>query len=347
MRDPLRLMFVRFTDETYNGYSRISLKLPQAIDETESEEYPIEIAGDPRGDYDYIVYCSSPAVYQIGKRDGELMDRRMDVIPHTMYDATPAPDTFVNVINRSAFCWVPTKWVKRTFWKSGVEVPIAVAGYGVDTEEFPLTEKGNTFTVLSSGLQMFPKFGRKNLHLVARAWHLTGLHEEEDAKLILKATFGIKKASFPQIPNVEYVIGRLSGEEWRGMVGSCHVYVSASSGEGFGLVPLEAMSAGAAVVATDWGGHTDWLKSSPAYPLRVAKEVPATQYNNIYGGDAIWAQPDVEHLASLLRHCYENQDEVHERGLAGATHIRENWTWECAGRRACKALWEAHERAWS
>ena len=94
---------------------------------------------------------------------------------------------------------------------------------------------------------------------------------------------------------------------------------------------LEAMACGLPVIATEWGGHTSFMHEGSAYPLRVAKLVPAEAKCPYYAGFR-WAQPDQDHLVHLMRHVYECRDESVARGLAASEEVLARWTWRQAAR---------------
>jgi hypothetical protein len=43
-----------------------------------------------------------------------------------------------------------------------------------------------------------------------------------------------------------------------------------------------------------------------------------------------WAQPDLDHVAHLMRHVYENPDEARDKGRTGRRQAVERWSWSNA-----------------
>ena len=118
---------------------------------------------------------------------------------------------------------------------------------------------------------------------------------------------------------------------------SADCYVSAGRGEGWDLPLMEAMACGLPSIATDWGAHTEYAHEGVCYPLRIRGTVPATPDHPYYGGFR-WADPDPEHLRSLLRKVYENRDEARRRGAAAAAEIAAKWTWDHSAKRIFERL---------
>ena len=91
----------------------------------------------------------------------------------------------------------------------------------------------------------------------------------------------------------------LAAEELAGLLEATDVYVSLHRSEGFGRGPAEALGAGAAVIATDYGGTTDFLNPGnarlvPARRVRVA----GAEYVGVDGQS--WAEPGVAEAAAAM-----------------------------------------------
>ena len=55
--------------------------------------------------------------------------------------------------------------------------------------------------------------------------------------------------------------------------------------------------------------------------------------------EAKWAMPRIAHLKEIMRHCYENQEEVKRKG--GQAHKDSlNWTWTHSAKKAIEVLKE-------
>jgi hypothetical protein len=83
-------------------------------------------------------------------------------------------------------------------------------------------------------------------------------------------------------------------------------------GEALGDRVLQAMASGVPVVATEFGGCTDWLTPKTGFPVEY-RLVPA---------DVSWAEPDLSHAAWLLREVFERPEEARERAHEGRRQLR-------------------------
>ena len=41
-----------------------------------------------------------------------------------------------------------------------------------------------------------------------------------------------------------------------------------------------------------------------------------------------WAEPSKADLIAKMRYAYTHQDEVKQKGLAAAEHVKQNWLWQ-------------------
>ena len=114
------------------------------------------------------------------------------------------------------------------------------------------------------------------------------------------------------------------------------IFVSSTRADAFGLTTLEAMGCGLPVIQTSFGGQTDFVNEGNGwlldYKLEEVKE--DLQYEGIQ-----WATPDIPYLRKLMRYCYDNKEEVKEKGKQ-AIEDSQNWTWSSSAQKALAFLKE-------
>ncbi len=96
----------------------------------------------------------------------------------------------------------------------------------------------------------------------------------------------------------------LSYADTMSLYATADVIVSTHRSEGLGLVLMEAMSLGKAVIATGWSGNMDFTTDQNSL-LLAPRMVPArgsqTQYSRLYvGKNVCWADVDVDQVASRM-----------------------------------------------
>ncbi|HSG40934.1 MAG TPA: glycosyltransferase, partial [Thermoanaerobaculia bacterium] len=89
---------------------------------------------------------------------------------------------------------------------------------------------------------------------------------------------------------------------------------------------------GKPVVATGYGGVTDFLDDETGFVVRHRLAALANPQGP-YPVGAIWAEPDVEHAAELMRSLAEDPESARPRVEAARRRVRELYSPEAAGRR--------------
>lgn len=133
-------------------------------------------------------------------------------------------------------------------------------------------------------------------------------------------------------PHVHLMPGYLSAEDKERLTASCDCYVSLHRSEGFGIGMAEALLHARPVVATGYGGNTDFLDDTTGFPVRY-RLVPVGYGHDPYPPDALWADPDPEHAAELMRRVVDAPAEARARAERGRERIRTHYGPEAAGAR--------------
>ncbi|QEC46244.1 glycosyltransferase [Baekduia soli] len=131
-------------------------------------------------------------------------------------------------------------------------------------------------------------------------------------------------------PDITVIDDFVSADEKNAMLAACDCYVSLHRSEGFGLTPAEAMALGKPVIATRYGGVLDFMTDENSYLVDHGWTAVGPGAHP-YPADAVWAEPDLDHAAHLMREVFENQDEARQRGVRAQRDIQERHAPHVAG----------------
>lgn len=240
--------------------------------------------------------------------------------------------------------WVPSRFVRDCFIKSGVPVErVHVVPLGVDLKEsdsdepFPLATR-KTFKFLFVGGSIH----RKGVDLLLKAYQST-FANTDDVCLVVK-DMGVSSfykgqtadnmlASFrsqPHAPEIEYLDRDLSAEDMDRLYRSCDCLAHPFRGEGFGLPIVEAMAHGLPVIVTGYGPVLDYASPDTAYLLPAREfRLPEKRLDVGETVDYPWVvEPDLDRLRYYLRRVFEHPQEARQKGQAARAFVREHFTWE-------------------
>lgn len=151
---------------------------------------------------------------------------------------------------------------------------------------------------------------RKNPQAIVKAFLKAFSPEDTHVGLVLKLLYSENfqehieqlKRQLAPYQNIYYMDRYLSDDETRTLIQASDAVVSLHRSEGFGLLPLEAMSLGTPVICTAWSGNMEYMNHMNA-ALVGYRLVPVNgEYVGSRQGDGqVWAEADVEEAAALMR----------------------------------------------
>jgi glycosyltransferase involved in cell wall biosynthesis len=175
-------------------------------------------------------------------------------------------------------------------------------------------------------LRAFARAARESLrplHLLLKVNHLES--DPDLGRLLLRL--------ISDLP-VSLITSCMSRSEVNSLMAACDAYVSLHRSEGLGLPLIEGMYLGKPVIATGYGGVTDFLDDSTGWVVR--HELTALdEARGPYPAGAVWADPDVDHAAELMLEVANasGTDIVARRTAAARARVLSIYGPEAAGER--------------
>ena len=243
---------------------------------------------------------------------------------YSMFESTVQPDGWVEFINSREGFLTPSRWCADWFAKCGVKVPIDILHHGVDPAEFPFLERPadrKNLTFLWMGVN--PK-DRKGCEMVRQAFFKLKLPK---TRLIIKAVPVQSPRLYLETPSCKEIWCWYTQQQLLDLLQEADMSLNPTSGEGFGLIPLEHAATGLAVAATSFSGCREYLEDLPE--MIGINWSPKPSYFNSLGGDyGFDAAPDFDHLCSIMEWAAKNRDEVRKIGQRLAQAVHKRWTWQ-------------------
>ena len=207
--------------------------------------------------------------------------------------------------------WVPSEFSKKTLLDSGVTSKVFVIPHIVArknyNKEFYNQHKKDKFTFYYIGTYI----ARKNIGMLVNSFKAE-FQGEPNVRLLLKITlFEHNRARLEKevlalasdSPEVTVIIDDLGTDQISSLheLGTC--VVSATRGEGFGLVEAEAQAHGNRVISTGFGAFKELAREQDIQvPYRL---VPVSGDHETLGFDyQFWAEPSEQDLRKAMRRAY-------------------------------------------
>lgn len=129
----------------------------------------------------------------------------------------------------------------------------------------------------------------------------------------------------------------MSRAQVNSLMAACDAYVSLHRSEGLGLPLIEAMYLGKPVIATGYGGVTDFFDDSTGWVVRHTMTA-LEEAQGPYPVGAVWADPDAGHAAELMVQIAAAPEAAAGRIEAARRRVAEIYAPEAAGARLQREL---------
>lgn len=296
------------------GYSNAALNTIRAL-----QDRNVGVFYNRRSIPFHVNFCQ-PIYYQTG---------RSYTVGYTPWESTKVPPSWRQPMSECDEIWATSSFVKDVYEKNNLHHNIHVIPHGI-SDEFEIVDREITgkFNFLHVGGDS----KRKNAQMVVDAF-LELYDGDTDFQLVLKYNnysdadvyLNGKIVPASNHPQIIAIPNSLTTEEMVKVYHSCHCLVYPTSGEGFGMIPFEAISTGMPSIVTNLTGTADFAEMSIPLPAEWGE---APLQSHMYGCDSgEWAVPDYDALCGLMEHVVNEYDDFKKYTLQSARILHQTRSW--------------------
>jgi glycosyltransferase involved in cell wall biosynthesis len=301
------------------------------------EVFPVTIINVAPQPYFSVAYERGGLLRRFGIYRIAYWNWELDAIPEEWIELTPLLDAI----------WAPTGFVADAF-RQRMPLPVHEVLPGVELSEIETVSKADLGIPEANYVFLFmfdmcSQMVRKNPLALIQAFR-AGFSPPDKATLVIKISRGRSHLeNFSALEQAAREAGVivvdevLSRARAYGFIQMCDCFVSLHRAEGFGLCLAEAMLMGKPVIATNYSGNLAFMH--PGNSLLVDYTLAEIADDNpIYKVGNHWAEPSIEHAASLMRSCYDNPARAAALGATGQAEAKEKLSLKAAGQRMAEQL---------
>jgi glycosyltransferase involved in cell wall biosynthesis len=257
------------------------------------------------------------------------------------WETDKVPDGWIPHMQRMDEIWTTSDFVYNVFKSCNVNENIYKFNLGFDNNVFTKTEStpNGPFTFLSIGSPST----RKNSQIAVDAF-VKVKSKYKDIRLIYKSSgppdarlyHGNMRQALYNVPYINVIDTILSEQEYADMYRKAHCLIYPTSGEGWGMIPFQAIAMGIPTICTNATSCTEY--SDLSIPLNF--EWSPVQMGGVYSNTGNWAMPSLDDLCDKMIYAIENYEYEKDRALSAADFLHENYTWDIVSKDYKDRIWE-------
>lgn len=239
----------------------------------------------------------------------------------TMWETTLVPPRYTRLLRMFDRVIVPCPWNAELFAPYHHDIKVIPLGIDVDLWQPQDVVVNDRFRFITGG----SGWKRKGIGQVIQAFRDANL---PDSELLIKVTPDLlddpKQYDFG--PNIHVVKKRMSLTEERDFYATADCFVSATRGEGFGMIPLQNLALGNRVIAPNHTGH-EWFADLFDYSVGWHYSKAEMQYFSDIGD---WFEPNHDELVDAMKAVYAAGRLPAWERLNRWEQVEERFTWDRA-----------------
>jgi glycosyltransferase involved in cell wall biosynthesis len=288
-----------------------------------------------------VINLNPDQVYRGMETLAPLMTGRYN-IGYWVWELSKLPRSWIDLTVSFHEIWTPsTHSMKAISRSTGLRVTWIPHSVRPETSErvtrktFGLPDDAFVFLTVAD---FFSLPERKNFLGALKAFEIAFPSQDRDIALFLKTSNMDYRPEFKRAireaerrnRSIHVLDGYLSRGSLLGLIEVCDVFVSLHRAEGFGLPLAEAMWLGKPVIATGWSGNMDFMTQDNSFPVKY-RLAPLGKRIGPYEKHEVWAEPDLDHAAELMRRVASDPELCKRVGSQAAEHVRTHLSPEAVG----------------
>jgi glycosyltransferase involved in cell wall biosynthesis len=315
----------------------------------------------PRNDHscdDFLVATSNSPVQIFNVNADQLPLVRAHLTPHLRPDAkricipfwelSRYPDIWLTNLRAMDEVWAPSRFIAKSLQSElgekaiympvalefAVPAPLPRAKFHLPSDRFlfffafdflSFVERKNPRATIAAFRMAFPKHGRVGLVLKC----VNGAAAPDK--------FSSFRKEFARDPDIFLIDETLTRGDTLALIASMDAVISLHRSEGFGLLIGEAMLLGKPVIATDYSASQDLLSPLTGYPVKFDL-IPVRSGQYPFAEGQIWADPDIEHAAVLMRNLCDDPAQAAVLVRQARDYMKANFSYKNVGLAQAKRI---------
>ena len=263
-----------------------------------------------------------------------IMFSGMYNILYSAHETSEISDYWAKCLSKGDEVWATSSWTADVYRKK-IDKPIHVVPHGVSGKFVPGKRKlkDNKFIFLHVG----EPYIRKGGQAVVDAF-LQEFEGNNDVLLLIKSydqghTILVDNGNGELVEpqkihsNIKTISQSINFNDYLKILHNTHCLVYPSWGEGFGMMPLEAMASGMPVISTwEWAEYKDDIEYKIESDLVPVPERIPSYLKDSYLGEIYL--PKIESIRYNMRQVYNNYEQAFEDAWKNSFSIHKKWNWE-------------------
>jgi len=297
------------------GFTEVSLRLIAALNKI---FVPVRYNNrTPR----YHINFSCPEYYQYGNECN---------IGYAPWEFTEIPKRKIENLNRCNAVWATSDFVKEVYINNGIQHDVQVLPHGVSLD-WDIVDRevlDDFYFLLDNGGDIFFDVVYETIRTFLEA------DLPENVKLIVKTTTDIDTT---QIRGKDWYDKRillvdsfLPLEQYQRLYYKSNALIYPSNGEGFGLIPYQAVATGMPAITTHLTGCADYYEHTVHWEHAWEEARPILADGSLFLEEdlGLWIEPNYEVLPELLHDVYGNYHQYRQEASHSARIIRASSSWD-------------------